>query len=270
MRSRKLITTLSLTVVMLAMMAVPAMAYVIDGDLDDWGVHPPGNWYANAPALSEVENWPSTGGDPGVEECDIEAMYVADEGSYIYFAIITSMPPRGYDYGSSHLISGDLALNLDQDPGTGEYGYEYGIKLTTDIRTVPGVIGDVFYEPDWEKLNPEVAQPRLLFSNMVPGTGTKTEHAEINYTLYHDWDWDNGADNYVIEMKVPKTALGISSNGTADLLATVSCTNDVLLIKDFYYSEIPEFTTIAIPVGMIFGLFYFYRRKRQSREEKAK
>ena len=38
MRSGKLLTTLSLTAVMLAMMTVPAMAYVIEGDLSDWGV----------------------------------------------------------------------------------------------------------------------------------------------------------------------------------------------------------------------------------------
>ncbi|MEA2075112.1 MAG: hypothetical protein U9O85_05205 [Euryarchaeota archaeon] len=29
-------------------------------------------------------------------------------------------------------------------------------------------------------------------------------------------------------------------------------------------NEIPEFTTVAIPVCMIFGLFYFFRRKRQN------
>jgi len=39
MRSGKLLTTLSLTAVMLAMMTVPAMAYIIDGDLSDWGVN---------------------------------------------------------------------------------------------------------------------------------------------------------------------------------------------------------------------------------------
>ena len=263
----KTIGILSLTAVMLvAMMTVPAMAYTINGDLDDWGVNPPDSWYANAPALSEVENWPSTGSNPGVEQCDIEAMYVADEGSYIYFAIITSMPPGGYDYLSSHLISGDLALDLDQDSGTGEYGYEYGIKLTNDGRTVPGIIGDVFYMPNWKKLNPEVAQPILEFSNMVPGAGAKTGHADVVYTSYDDWPSDNGAANYVIEMKVPKTALGISSNGHADLLATVSCTNDVIVIENFHYSEIPEFATIALPVASILGLLFFFNHRKRRKE----
>ena len=247
--------------------AVPAMAYTIDGDLDDWGVNPAnGSWVANSPALSVYDDWqygPTSTGEnhnPGIEECDIEAMYVADGGAYVYFAIITSMPPEGCDYEGHLLIPGDLALNLDNE-NTGEYGYEYGIKLSNDSRTVSGEIGDVFYMPDWEKLNPEVAQDMAEFSNMVDGT--KTGHAEVVYKLYSDWSYDNGAPNYVIEIKVPKSALGISGNGTANLLASVSCTNDALVIEGFTYTTVPEFTTIAVPLAIILGLFYCYRRKRQ-------
>ena len=263
--------TLSLILVLVLplLIAVPAMAYTIDGDLDDWGVNPAnGSWVANPPALSVYDDWqygPTSTGEnhnPGIEECDIEAMYVADGGAYVYFAFITSMPPEGYDYKGHLLIPGDLALNLDNE-NTGEYGYEYGIKLTNDSRTVSGEIGDVFYMPDWEKItsDPWVAQSLLEFSNMVDGT--KTGHAEVVYKLYSDWSFDNGASNYVIEMKVPKDALGISGNGTADLLATVSCTNDALVIEDFTYTPVPEFTTIAVPLAMVLGLFYYYRRKRQ-------
>jgi len=263
---RKMII-LSLVLVLPLAIIAPAMAYTIDGDLDDWGVNPADDsWIANSPALSVYDDWPdgptSTGShhDPGVEQCDIEAMYAADGGEYVYFAIITSMPPEGYDCEGHLLIPGDLALNLDNDD-TGEYGYEYGIKLTKDNRTVSGEIGDIFYMPDWEKISPEVAQYVVKFSNMVDGT--KTGHAEVVYKLYSDWSFDNGASNYVIEMKVPKDALGISGNGTADLLATVSCTNDALVIEDFTYTTVPEFTTIAVPLAIILGLFYYYRRKRQ-------
>jgi len=268
-KARKMIIlSLILVLGLPLVITVPAMAYTIDGDLDDWGVNPTNDsWTANSPALSVYDDWrygpTSTGShhNPGIEECDIEAMYAADGGAYVYFAIITSMPPEGHNYSGHHLIPGDLALNLDNDNGTGWYGYEYGIKLTNDSRTVSGEIGDVFYMPGWEKLNPEVAQDVVEFSNMV--NGTKTGHAEVVYKLYEDWSYDNGASNYVIEMKVPKVALGISGNGTADLLATVSCTNDALVIEDFTYTPVPEFTTIAVPLAMVLGLFYYYRRKRQ-------
>ena len=261
------ILSLILVLILPLAIAVPAMAYTIDGDLDDWGVNPANNsWTANPPALSVYDDWqygPTSTGEnhnPGVEECDIEAMYAADGGAYVYFAFITSMPPEGYDYERHLLIPGDLALNLDNE-NTGEYGYEYGIKLSNDSRTVSGEIGDVFYMPDWEKLNPEVAQDMAKFSNIVDGT--KTGHAEVVYKLYEDWSYDNGASNYVIEMKVPKSALGISGNGTANLLASVSCTNDALVIENFTYTTVPEFTTIAVPLAIILGLFYCYRRKRQ-------
>ena len=268
-KARKMIIlSLILVLGLPLVITVPAMAYTIDGDLDDWGVNPANDsWTANSPALSVYDNWPdgptSTGEyhNPGIEQCDIEAMYAADGGAYVYFAIITSMPPEGHNYNGHHLIPGDLALNLDNDNGTGWYGYEYGIKLTNDSRTVSGEIGDVFYMPGWKKLNPEVAQDVVNFSNMV--NGTKTGHAEVVYKSYSDWSYDNGASNYVIEMKVPKDALGISGNGTADLLATVSCTNDALVIEDFTYTPVPEFTTIAVPLAMVLGLFYYYRRKRQ-------
>ena len=275
MKRINVIAILALIAVVLAMMAVPAMAETrtIDGDLDDWGVNPGfSDWLADDPARSAYNNWkggPTNDGpvnDPGVEKCDLEALYVVDgypDNSYIYIAMITSMPPGGFSYSGSLLVPGDIALNMDNDPTTGEYGYEYGIKLTTASGTVTGLVGDVFKNPDWYKRNPEVAQSDIEFSNMKAGAGTKTGQVDaMVYQTYLDWSSDNGATNYVIEMAVPKSALGITSGGEADFVVSVSCTNDVLIIEDFSY-EIPEFTTVAIPVGMIIGLFYFFSRKRK-------
>jgi EamA domain-containing membrane protein RarD len=41
----------------------------------------------------------------------------------------------------------------------------------------------------------------------------------------------------------------------------------VMAVPAVAYWKIPEFTTIAIIVGMIYCLFYFYQRKRQSRAD---
>jgi len=252
-----------LSIIALTVMTGTTMAYSIDGDLDDWGVNPANDsWYAAPPAMSEVEDWPGAGGNPGIEECDIEAMYVDEDvsGPYIYIAIITSMPPRGVNYSCRGtpilLISGDLALDFNNDPI-----YEYGIKLTNDNRTISGNIGDVFSNPTWKKITTQCAQDNLAFSNIV--NGTYTGHAEIVYQGYSDWSWDNGAANYVIEMRIPKSALGISAPGEVDLCATISCTNDVITIEDFQYSEIPEFATIALPALSVLGLFMFFNRRRR-------
>jgi len=291
MRSRKLLTTLSLTAVMLAVMAVPAMAYTIDGDMDDWGVNPGSDWNSNTAKLQKVENWDDPGAhNPGDERCDIEAMYIDEDenGPWVYFAIVTSTPEDGFSHPyapGQTLIPGDLALDLNNDadfnmPGN-EYGYEYGVKLTsydyTDVgkgTPVQGHIGSVFKDPHWVKITTDFAQHNAPFSNMVQGpinpvwtANTDPNDPDIAY-VQDDWS-DGGYVNYVIEMRIPKSALGISDKGVLDLLATQSCTNDII-VTSFDYTPIPEFTTIAIPVGMILGLFYFFRRKRQSREEEAK
>jgi hypothetical protein len=275
MKKVKAITVFTLSALLLAITTVPAMAYVIDGDLSDWGVNPTlGDWVANPPATSVYANWavgpfntPSNH-DPGLEECDIEAIYVDEDvnGPNLYFAIITSMPPGGfaYDCGGTpiQIIPGDLALDLNND-GT----FEYGIKLTTQSYTdaVGVTIGEVFKNPGWERVATMCFQNNWPYvSNMVDNPGiTKTGAAEIVYMGYSDWPFDNGKPNYVIEMRVPKSALGISSSGHVDLVATLSCINDVMKIG-LDYTPIPEFTTIALPVCMILGLFYFFRRKRQT------
>ncbi len=271
MKTGKAIVLLGMGMLIFTMMTGAVAAYTIDGDLNDWGVNPANNsWYATSPAKSAVENWragPNSDSiSPGIEECDIEAMYVDEDenGPYIYIAIITSMPPEGFDYscgGSTvHLITGDLALDLDND-GI----YEYGVKLTEDSRTVSGKIGDVFRDPTWVKITTECAQSQLSFSNIK--NGTRTGDATVVYQGYADWPQDNGAANYVIEMRIPKSALGISAQGDVDLCATVSCTNDVIMIRDFHYTPIPEFATVALPLAATIGLFIFFDRKRRREGE---
>jgi len=297
MRSRKLITTLSLTVVMLAVMAVPAMAYVIDGDLDDWGVDLSAglggdksawvpssltaDWIvednidgASYPGYKDWTGYSATGvhikghgtsyglyAEPtiedkngkmwvqpvGGEQSDIEAFYFDSDATNAYFAIVTSVPESGW------IAIGDLALDIDKDGY-----YEYGIALHGTDK------GKVYKNPTWTKPSdfPD-SEPCRITGGKPTGNGL------ISYNDTHISD--NERTNYIIEVSVPRDALG-NPPGTqlSNLHATITCGNDVIELEEVTWEEIPEFTTIAIPVGMIFGLFYFYRRKRQSREEKAK
>lgn len=285
----KAIGILSLTAVMLvAMMTVPAMAYNINGDLNDWGVAPSGysmdeGWTPDplADIVYVVENWykgPNPGNHPGIEQCDIEAMYVDQDSENIYLAIITSMPPAGVSYSCWQigenilLIPGDLSLTID--------GAEYGVKLTqergNDVVIAGGYeydlvdadIGTIFRTPTWVSPCPPACAQDITDKRNI-GSGTEVGTAVVAYGPYTgSWNWDpDGSANYVIEIEISKAALGITEEQTGNLLATESCANDVISIQDYHFTPIPEFTTIAIPVGMIFGLFYFYRRKRQSKEE---
>lgn len=201
----------------------------------------------------------------GGELMDIEALYYDDGGGIstnVYFALVTSMNPNGWYHPQAGrwVYPGDLALDLDKDPDTGEYGYEYGIVLTDH-----GVFsqGDIVHNPDWTSTTD--------FSSSNPyriNGGTKaSQSANVAYTNIHIAS-DNGVGNWVIEIEAPRDALGEGWLGNVDLHATISCGNDLIELEHFTTSEseteIPEFTTIAVPVCMILGLFYFFRRKRQT------
>jgi len=290
----KTIGILSLTAVMLvAMMTVPAMAYTIDGDLDDWGLSTwydglnngdESNWVPTSPTcdwivednidgithpgyrdwtgysatgvhiqgqgtsydtyaeLKITDRWSRTWAQPvGGEAYDIEALYFDSDATTAYFAIVASI---------SESTMGDLALDID-----GSGGYEYGIVLQGGDK------GKVYQDPTWSK-------PRY-FPSSEPyriRSGTITDTAEVEYVNSNRPD--NDCDNYIIEISVPRSALGSpSSDQLSNLHATMSCGNDEIEIEGVSWEAIPEFATIAIPVGIIFGLFYFYRRKRQSKEE---
>jgi len=288
MRSRKLITTLSLTAVMLAMMTVPAMAYTIDGDLDDWGINLSEDWSVKetwVPSSSTADwivednidpRWSSSytgvhikghgalyddyeelkiiawnGGEyispSGGEHYDIEAMYFDSDASNAYFAIVTSYS----EYGM-----GDLAIDIA--------GEKYGIVLQDPESGTSK--GQIYHNPSWNDPNQyqfPANGPYRITGGTLNGIGSV---AYVNSGIP-----DYSYSNYIIEISAPRTALGSPSNGDVSKLhTTIWCGNDVIEIEQVTWEEIPEFSTIAIPVGMIFGLFYFYRRKRQSREEKAK
>jgi len=297
MKCKRSVISLSLTAVILAIMMVPAMAtppsggYQIDGNLSDWGVNPGSDWYSETAKQQVEENYPGSGGNPGDERCDIEAMYIDEDenGPWVYFAIVTSTPEDGFPHPyapsdpKKRIIPGDLALDLSSPTGwlnpedsDGRYGFEYGVKLTshnyTDVgkgTPVQGHIGSVFKDPVWVKITTYYAQNNANFTNMVQGSGRsvliwEATGADIAY-VEDDWE-DEGYANYVIEMRIPKSALGISDQGgLLKLLATQSCTNDII-VTSFDYTPIPEFATIAIPLVMTLGLFYYYRRKRRIEE----
>jgi hypothetical protein len=273
------------------------MAYTIDGDLDDWGVNLSAGlgsdesaWVPSSltadwivednidgeayPGYTDWTGYSATGvhikghgalydnyeepkiiaynggeyiSPSGGEHYDIEAMYFDSDASYAYFAIVTSYS----EYGM-----GDLAIDI--------VGDKYGIVLQDDE---PGTSkGQIYHNPTWKQVDPNqfpANGPYRITGGTLNGIGSV---AYVNSGIP-----DYSYSNYIIEISAPRTALGSPSNGQlSDLHTTIWCGNDVIDLKEVTWEEIPEFTTIAIPVGMIFGLFYFYRRKRQSREEKAK
>jgi len=286
-----------------------ALKYTIDGDLSDWGVDLTGDWSVNetwlpCPGHDSVEFIVEDNVDPewggyahgvhiqgtgcsytryyenkvycthyekymtepiGGEPYDIEAKYLDEDDDYIYVAIVTSMDPNG----SGNLEPIDFAMNLDGDDSTGEYGYEYGVKLHTSDG-IPQ--WGIYYLPDWE-------EPYYCEENrpgkMVGTGGGKTGTANGTYVQCtscnlgesctfsgHSYTGcDHGVPNYVVEMAIPKSAVNMTGKNLIEppfpksLWTCDTCGNDTI------DNPIPEFLTIVIPVLAILGLIYVHRRK---------
>lgn len=212
----------------------------------------------------------------GGEYYDIEALYFDDDAQYVYIAIVTSMPSDGYtdEYGR-FVAAGDIAIDLDSDISTGkEYGYEYGIK------THGNDIGMIRYNPDWSL--PQATDGFIVNapSEFDTNSGTLAGTAEL---VYVDADADETVDygsdyyqpngelevpNYIIEAKIPRSALGNPTVGqTSNIHVSIGCGNDVIeLIPVSFNTEIPEFPTIVLPVCAILGLFIVFNGRRRDGE----
>ena len=261
MAKAKVITALALTTVMLVVMTGLAAADkydVYDGNLSDWGVTPFTDWVPDAPTARYVEeNYNGTNPEPnghplGGEYWDIEALYfdADDPGTNAYFAIVTSYP-----------YTGDLAIDIDGDPGN---GWEYGINTRKGSTN----FGKVYHNPVWHKpiVDPNAA-PGFIVGGDVVGT------CDVIQTMI-DGDPEFTPDghynpnfNFIIEGKIPRSMLGNPTEGQlSNIHITIWCGNDEIIIGKFKWTEVPEFATIAIPVAAILGLLFFYSHRKRKEE----
>ena len=308
MKDLQFVVALSLSAVIVTMLAIPAVAYTIDGCMDDWGVNLSEDWsvedtwvpsspttywsvednidcsqyYSSAKycgvhitgigtsytrcAEPKVIMWkkgwlPHSYKQPYHERRwsarsrelnDIEAMYSDTNATHAFIAIVTSIP--------LDTVMGDLAIDLDNDPNTGNRGYEYGIVLNGADK------GNVYKNPGWSDTDRfKGSGPYRVTNGTVVGT------ANVKYV---DQDiFDFGYTNWVIEISVPKSVFG-NFDRFGKLHTTLYCGNDLVEINHCHAptppptstpplsEEIPEFSTIAIPLGVTLALFYYFRRRK--------
>jgi len=87
---------------------------------------------------------------------------------------------------------------MDGDINTGEYGYEYGVKV---LDGTGGFSGKIYSNPDWDatKVVGENS-PSVILSGTEVGTAAG---AYENLSKK-----DNGRDNWVIEIAIPRSVVG--------------------------------------------------------------
>jgi len=273
-----------------------AGAYTIDGDLSDWGLSKlytddwsvNDTWLPNDGVRFVVEDnadpryaqWKTpgvhiigTGGryeaylepllvnvnDPsdteyppaGGEHFDLEAMYLDENETTIFLAIVISIKSPWW---------GDLALDLN-----GDGIYEYGVQLRSVLYPNFGVTRVPIYKtpttdcwiPAWNYV-PEGGPNVNLINTSNPNVsinGTATV-AYVDSGIV-----DNGYTNYFVEIAIPKDAVGMAGKNLPDpplpkrIYFPENCGNDSGGIT------IPEFPVLLIPLGVILGAIYFFRRK---------
>jgi len=300
-----------IAIALIAVPSALALKYTIDGNLSDWGVNLTGDWSVNetwlpCPGHDSVEFIVEDNADPrwdatyngvhiwgtgcnytryyenkvyctyygevaepiGGEPYDIEAKYLDEDENYIYVAIVTSMNPNG----SGNFEPIDFAMNLDGNDSTGEYGYEYGVKLHTS-NGIPQ--WDIYYLPNWTEPQycPENRPGKMV--GVLPG-GNKTGTAIGKYvqcpscnlgepcTFYGNsyTGCDHGVPNYVVEMAIPKSAVGMTGKNLTKppfpmaLWTCDTCGNDKIK------NSIPEFLTVVIPAAALICFVFFIHRRR--------
>jgi len=161
------------------------------------------------------------------EDFDIEAVFIQQDENNIYLLIVTSLAPNA---GGEH-TPGDLRFDMDKTAFSGDgYDFEIGLKLQNYTYNHLNHFG-IYNVANWSETYDNI--PENMPS--VITNGTKIGQAIGVYAKCNDCNingTDKGLQIYIIELKIPKAALGINNKTlrVSDLSLTNRCTNDMITI----------------------------------------
>lgn len=252
---QKIITIVGLS---LLVATSSATAYVIDGNLADWGVQQNGtasDWTPN----SQTKAWivedqtgdlntrltPGYGG----QAYDVEAMYLSADAQYLYIAMITGHNPLTTD-GSGSYGPGDFAIDFGRNGS-----YEFGIETLGGDKVQGGVYAVTQWGAGlWGAAN---EGPTSILNGALLGLADVTYSTTgiANLGIY------TADKHFVYEARVPTALFG--AYWGADSFAvqwTMNCANDSLQLNAMRPEIIPTPGTLALlPLGLI-GLSWMRRR----------
>lgn len=230
--------------------AMPASAYIIDGNLVDWGLTRTGSaadWTPNP----SVKAWlveDQTGGTntylaPGYggQAYDVEALYVDYDAQYLYLALVTGHNPLTPNSGNSY-APGDFAIDFGRD-GI----FEFGLETTgSNGKTKGGIYAVSQWGAGlWGGAN---EGPTSILNGVLLGMGDViyTTAGVTNMGVY-------AADrHFFYEARIPIALFGANWGDKAfDVHWTMNCANDSLTV-DPVPSAVPEPATLALlPLGLL-------------------
>lgn len=208
----------------LTLIAPAAHAYIVDGDLSDWGVAPgawgSSDWTPNSGiTFTEEDQYPSNyygylNPGYGGQAFDAEAMYATEDADNFYFAIVTGYNPAGVNALGQNTKPGDIFFDLDVN-GT----FDYAIRTVTDpVRMAGGLYSvNTYGLGSWNTVDPTV----ITSDNGLVGTGN---------LVYNDlfYGTEQAGKHFVIEGSLSKDILESWKNKEFAMQWTQTCGNDVI------------------------------------------
>lgn len=254
--------TSTLTGLVLFVFSLPVSAYVIDGNLSDWGVHQNGtaaDWTPNAQAKSWVAE-DQTGGlssrlTPGYggQAYDVEAMYLDYDTQFLYLGMVTGHNPLTPNSGGSY-APGDFAIDFGRNGS-----YEFGIET----RGNGNIQGGVYAVTQWGAGLWGAANegPTSILGGNFVGL------ADVVYTTTGMTNMGTYASDthYFYEARIPTVLFGpYWGNDAFAVHWTMNCANDSLQLNALPASAVPEPGTLTLfPLGLI-CISWLYRRRMKT------
>lgn len=255
-------------------MASGAHAFVIDGNLADWGVTRntgASGWIPSSGILYTAEDQNSSYLNPGYggQAYDAEAIYASILGNKLYIALATGHAPNtrhnpsGNSYGA-----GDFAIDFGKNGS-----YELGINIQHAINSSGGkesfgVEGGVYGNPSWalglwnsagayDPAHPDPTHPTYMTAGSYLGM------ADLVYTTTGQTgfgQWSNHT-HYFYEMSLGLdllAAAGWDQKSTFNIHWAQNCANDSIIVDP--PAPVSEPGTLALfPLGLM-GLLAMRRR----------
>lgn len=242
-----------------SILAAPAAAYTVDGQLADWGFQ--SNWsVASGVRGKAVENQSGSGAfylDPGWggQAYDAEALYVDWDASNLYVALVTGLAPSTPHQPSQNSYgAGDILFNF----GGGAYEFGLVVKPYAGLQVggayrVAALEYGLWSSPGVQGPAPN-PYPVAVRSGTLAGTGAVAYPGTSLTGLAGDRSGDR---HYVIEASVPLSAFGglwnAGAGGPAQELYvewSAYCANDVIGVD---IRRIPEPATVLLAgLGLAF------------------
>ncbi len=249
--------------------------YVIDGNVDDWGIdlsqatnqgyldtHLPTGGY-NIDVLTEdnadVNSPNNTYVGPGYttgNTYDAEAIYFDNDADYLYIAVITGLPATGTSYPAGDIFIEIGSIDnpfLSYAPGA----QSYAIDVTSSTLYSVSSWDNVQYSQH------SSADPwRIARDASGDVTGDNVAVTDLGADFVYSGEQNS---HYVMEARIPLALLDMDLYDSEDSVAwihwTMKCGNDELNLKA-YGNHVPEPATLFLLGGSLLGGAVLRRRKK--------